>query len=64
MMLFFVRAGLPNSVTILALAMVPFVSFAVSAFSDRTDMAHHQSPSVTLVTEIDAVANCAKAIDE
>jgi hypothetical protein len=63
MMFFFVRAGLPNSIAILALAMVPLVSFAVSALPKRTDVAHYHSPSVTLVTEIDAVADGVEAID-
>jgi hypothetical protein len=62
-MLFFVRTGLPNSIAILALAMVPLVSFAVSALPKRTDVAHYHSPSVMLVTEIDAVADGVEAID-
>jgi hypothetical protein len=64
MMLFFVRAGLPNSVAILALAMVPLVSLAASALPERTDVPPYHSPSVTKVTEIDAAADCAEAIDE
>ena len=63
-MFFFVRAGLPNSVAILALAMVPLVSLVVSALPERTDVAPYHSPSVTLVTEIDAAADGAEAIDE
>jgi hypothetical protein len=64
MMFFFIRAGLPNSVAILALAMVPLVSLAVSAVPERPDVAPYHSPSVTKVTEIDAAADCAEAIDE
>ena len=64
MMFYFVRTGLPNSVAILALAMVPLVSFAVSALPKCTDVVHYQSPSVTLVTEIDAVADGTEAIDK
>jgi len=64
MMFFFIRAGLPNSVAILALAMVPLVSLAVSAAPERPDVARYHSPSVTLIAEIEAVAAGAEAINK
>jgi hypothetical protein len=57
-----VRAGLPNTAAILALAMVPLVSLAVSALPERADVAHYRSPSVTLVVGIDTVMD--GAVDE
>jgi hypothetical protein len=59
-----VRAGLPNSVAILALAIVPVVSLAVSALPERTDVASYRNLSLMMVTEIDTVADGAQAIDE
>ena len=59
-----VRAGLPNSVAILALAMVPIVSLAVSALPERTDVARYRGPSVTLAAGINAVMDGAVTIDE
>jgi hypothetical protein len=64
MMFFLIRASLPNSVAILALAMVPFVSLALSAVPARPNMADHHSPSVMSVAEIEAVASRAEAIDK
>ena len=62
-MFFLIRAGLPNSIAILALAMVPFVSLAISTVPERTDPARYYSPSA-VVAEIDAVVQGAEAIDK
>jgi hypothetical protein len=65
MMFFFTRTGLPNSIAILALAMVPLVSLVVSVLPEHTDVIRYHSASVTLVVaEIDAVADGAEAIGE
>jgi hypothetical protein len=59
-----VRAGLPNSVAVLALAIVPVVSLAVSALSERADVASHSNIALTMVTEIATVADSIQAIEE
>ena len=64
MMLALVRAGLPNSVAVLALAIVPVVSLAVSALPERADVASHHNISLTLVTEIDTIADSVQTIEE
>jgi hypothetical protein len=61
MTFFLVRAGLPNSVAILALALVPLVSIAMAALPARNDVARYRGPSVMLVVGTDMVADVAKA---
>jgi len=64
MTFFLVRAGLPNSIAILALALVPLVSLAMAALPAQHNVARYQSPSVTLVAGIDAAADLAQTIAE
>ena len=64
MMFALVRAGLPNSVAVLALAIVPVVSLAVSALPERADVASYHNISLTLVTEIDTIADSVQTIEE
>jgi hypothetical protein len=64
MAFFLVRAGLPNSIALLALAIVPIVALAVAALPTHHDVARYQSPSVTLVAGIDAAADFAQPIAE
>jgi hypothetical protein len=64
MMFALVRAGLPNSVAVLALAVVPIVSLALSALSERADVAGYHNPSVMLVADISTVADGVPAIEE
>jgi hypothetical protein len=64
MMFALVRAGLPNSVAVLALAVVPIVSLALSALPERADVAGYHNPSVMLVAEISTVADGVPAIEE
>jgi hypothetical protein len=64
MMFALVRAGLPNSVAVLALAIVPVVSLAVWALPERTDLASYRNLSLTLVTAIDTVADSIQVIEE
>jgi hypothetical protein len=59
-----VRAGLPNTAAILALAIVPLVQLAMSALPERADIAPYCSPSVTLVVGIDTVMEGAVDVDE
>jgi hypothetical protein len=61
MTFFLVRAGLPNSVAILALALVPLVSLAMAVLPARNDVAYYRGPSVMLVAGTDVVADIAKA---
>jgi hypothetical protein len=61
MTFFLVRVGLPNSVAILALALVPLVSLAMAVLPARNDVAHYRGPSVMLVAGTDVVADIAKA---
>jgi hypothetical protein len=49
-----IRFGLPNSVAILALAMVPLVSLAMAALPEHADVAHYRSPAVMQIAGIDA----------
>jgi len=64
MMFALVRAGLPNSVAVLALAVVPIVSLALSALPERADVASYRNLSMTLMTEIDTVSDGVPAIEE
>ena len=52
MTFFFIRAGLPNSIAILALALVPFVSFALAALPENSEAPFDQAPSVTLLLQV------------
>ena len=52
MTFFFIRAGLPNSIAILALALVPFVSFALAALPDNSRTPFDEAPSVTLLLQV------------
>ncbi len=58
-----VRLGLPNSIAILALAMVPIVSIAMAS-AGRIYVAGSRSPEVTAVAAISSVADRAEAFLE
>jgi hypothetical protein len=60
MTFFLVRAGLPNGIAILALAMVPIVSLALAALPAHHGVARYHSPSLAQVAGIDVVADVAK----
>jgi hypothetical protein len=57
---FLVRAGLPNSVAILALAMVPIVSLVLAALPGHKSVARYQDAPLAQVAAIDLFANVAK----
>jgi hypothetical protein len=58
-----VRAGLPNSVVMLALAMVPVVAIAMAA-GERTHLAGARSPAIAMVSSLDAASAEGQAIAE
>ena len=63
MTFFFIRAGLPNSIAILALALVPFVSFALAALRENSDAPFDQAPAVTLLLQVAKAVDCPYSTD-
>jgi hypothetical protein len=61
MTFFFIRAGLPNTIVILALALVPFVSFALGALPENSEPP--QASSVTLLLQVVTVVDCPYSTD-
>ena len=63
MTFFFIRTGLPNNVAILALALVPFVSFALAALPDNSMTPFDQAPLVTLLLQVATAVDCPYSTD-